>query len=71
MGFLEEHVLPADHFARFLQPQHGALREVDEDERREREPDEGQAVGSRARHRHGHQREDELDRQVLAVEQAR
>jgi hypothetical protein len=70
MGFLERDVLLADHLARLLQPQHRALREVDEEERREREPGEGQAVRPEAGDRHGHQREDELDRHVLGIQQA-
>ena len=44
MGLLERRVLLDDRLARLLQPQHGALREVDEEERRERESCERKAV---------------------------
>src|SRR5206468_10748916 len=43
MGLLERRVLLDDRLARLLQPQHGALREVDEEERREREGCKGKA----------------------------
>src|SRR6478672_7263482 len=71
VGLLERGVLANDDVARLLEPEHRMLREENEEQRRETERRQRDAVGPEGSDRHGHEREDELEREVLPVEQTR
>src|SRR4029077_20136960 len=71
VGLLERGGLANDDVPRLLEPEHRVLREENEEQRRETERRQRDAVGPEGSDRHGHEREDELEREVLPVEQTR